>query len=181
MKSAAALENEEPAVFFGLGPRALGTFVLGGRQNCGAGWAFNESVVALDEAACPPDHEEAHEFAPVVGMSAFFESGQAIDWALMAAGELVRVAGTVSADVFLGAYADDIVWIHEQTKLVGEVEVGFVVGGGGNKDAPAGVACDVIADGRPAPALAIAEVMAFVNDEDAVAAEVGQGVLRLGD
>ena len=181
VETAAALEDEEAAVFFGLGPLALGAFVLGGRQDGGARGAFDEGVVAFDEAARAADHEEAHQFAPVVGMGAFFEGGEAIDGALMAAGKLVRAAVTVAADVFLGAYADDIVWIHEQTKLVGEVEVGFVVGGGGDEDAPAGIARDVIADGGPAPALAIAEVMAFVNDGDAVAAEVGQSVLRLGD
>ena len=57
-----------------------------------------------------------------------------------AAGELVRAAITVAADVFLGAYADDIVWIHEQTKLVGEVEVCLVVGRCREQNAPAGVA-----------------------------------------
>ena len=159
----------------------LGQLSWVGSEDRGAGRAFREGVVAFDEAAGAADHEQAHQFAPVVGVTAFLEGGEAVDRALMAAGELVRAAVAVAAEVFLGPDADDIVGIQEQAKLVGEVEVGFVVGGGGDKDAPAGVARDVIADGGPAPALAIAEVMAFVNDGDAVAAEVGQSILGLGD
>ena len=174
MESAAAFENEEPAVFLGLRALALGTFVLGGHEDRGARGAFREGVVALDEAARAADHEQAHEFAPVVGVVAFLEGGEAIDGALMAAGEFVRAAVAVAAQVFLGPDADHVVGIQEQAKLVGEVEVGFVVGRGRKKDALAGVARDVIADGGPAPALAVPEVVAFVNDDDAVAAEVGQ-------
>ena len=65
--------------------------------------------------------------------------------------------------------------------MIGEIEVGFVVGRGGKQDALAGVARQIIAHGGPAPALAIPQVVTFVNDDDAVAAEVGQAVLRLGD
>src|ERR1043166_139822 len=99
----------------------------------------------------------------------------------MAAGKFIRAAVTVATDIFLRAYADNIVRIHEQTKLVGEIEVGFVVGRRRNQDALGGVARQIIAHRRPAPAIAVPQVVAFVYDGDAITAEVGQTVLRLGD
>src|ERR1039458_6881699 len=117
METAAALEDQEAAVFFGLRSFALGTLVLRGRQHCGAVGTFCEGVVALDEAAGAADHEEAHELAPVISVGAFFEGGQAVDRALVSAGKLLGAAVTVMADIFLRANADDIVWIHEQAKL----------------------------------------------------------------
>ena len=130
VESAAAFQNEEAAVLFGFRAVALGALLLCGRDDRGAGRAFREGVVAFNEAAGAADHEEAHQFAPVVSVGAFFEGGQAVDRALVAAGKFVRPAVAVAPEIFLWPDADNIVWIHEQAELVGEVEVGFVVGSG---------------------------------------------------
>ena len=127
MKTAAAFKDEEAAVLLGLRAFALGTLFLGRQEHGGAHGTFRESVVPFDEAARAANHEKAHQLAPVVGMAAFLEGGEAIDRTLMAAGKFVRTAVTVAAQVFLGTDAHHVVWIHEQTKLVGEVEIGFVV------------------------------------------------------
>ena len=130
VEPAAAFQNEEAAVLFGFRALALGALLLCGRDDGSAGRAFREGVVALNEAAGAANHEQAHEFAPVVGVSAFFEGRQAVDRALVAAGKFVRAAVAVAPEIFLWPDADNIVWTHEQAELVGEVEVGFVVGRG---------------------------------------------------
>jgi len=112
---------------------------------------------------------------------AFLEGRKAVDGALVAPGELVGAAVAVMAEVLFGPDADNVVGIEEETELVGEVEVGFVVGRGREQDAATGVAGQVIAHRGPAAAFTVPEVVAFVNDDDPVAAEVGQAVLRLGD
>ena len=90
------------------GAVALRALFLRGRHHRGAGGTFRESVVPLDEAARAADHEQAHQLAPVVGMFAFLEGGEAIDRALVAAGKFVRAAVAVAAQIFLGPDADDI-------------------------------------------------------------------------
>ena len=58
-----------------------------------------------------------------------------------------------SAQQPLRADAEVLVLRHEQAQLVGEVEVGLVVGRGREQDALALVLLDVLADGAVAPAL----------------------------
>src|ERR1017187_3080681 len=99
VEPAAAFQNEEAAIFFGLRSVALGTLFLGGCQDGGAGGTFCDGIVALDEAAGAADHEEAHQFAPIVSVSALFKGGQAVDRALVAAGKFLGASVTVAADV----------------------------------------------------------------------------------
>ena len=58
----------------------------------------------------------------------------------------------------------------EEPQLVGQVEVGLVVGRGGQQDALAVVLADVILDGAVALALAVAQVVAFVDQDEPIAA-----------
>ena len=92
------------------------------------------------------DHEQAHEFTPVVGVLAFLEGGEAVDGALVFLGELLDAVVALTADIFLGPETERLVGVQEQAELVGEVEIGFVVGRGREKDAAAAVALD----GNPA-------------------------------
>ena len=62
----------------------------------------------------------------------------------------------------------------EQAELVGEVEVGLVVRRRRQQDALAVVRADVLLDRPVALALAVAEVVALVDEDEAIAAEVGQ-------
>ena len=130
METVSAFKNQKPAVFLGLGLIALGTFFLRGQQHGTAFGAFRESVVAFDETARAANHEQAHEFAPVVGMITFFKRIQAIDDTLMAACKFVGPTIAITAQVFFRPDANYIVGIQEQTKLIGEIIVGFVVGRG---------------------------------------------------
>ena len=160
----------------------LGHFSCG-QNHGGASGAFREGVVPLDETARAANHEQAHEFAPIVRVAAFFKRGQTIDRALMATGKFIRAAVTVALQVFLGPDVPTHVvgdsW--NRRSWFAEVEVGFVVRRGGKKDALAGVAREIIANGCPTTAFAIPQVVAFINDDDTVAAEIGQFVLRLRD
>ena len=59
------------------------------------------------------------------------------------------------------------VLVDEQPQLVGQIQVGLVVGRGRQQDAPALVALDVVLDGPVALALAVAQVVALVDDAPA--------------
>jgi hypothetical protein len=56
-------------------------------------------------------------------MFALLERGEAIQRALVAAGELIGAAITVAAQIFLGPDANDVFRFEEKTELIGEVEV----------------------------------------------------------
>ena len=88
----------------------------------------------------------------------------------MAAGKFVGAAIAIAAQVFLGPDTNDIVGVQEQPKLVREIKVGFVVGRGRKENALAGVARQIIAHGGPAAAVAVPQIVAFINDDDAVTA-----------
>jgi hypothetical protein len=135
-------------------------------------------VIVLNEAAGPPHHEKAHEFAPVVGFLAFFKGGQRAHRALMAADELGLAQ---RADKFLRANAEVLVFGDEEAELVGKVVVSFIVGGGGKEDAAALVFKDVFLDCAVALARAVAEVVAFVDQDDLVAAKVREFIDSLRD
>ena len=90
-------------------------------------------VVVLNEAARAADQVQAHQLAPVVGVVALLEGGQRANRALMAADEL-GLADLPQQS--LGADADVAILGDEQPKLVGQVEVGLVVGRGREQDAP---------------------------------------------
>ena len=62
-----------------------------------------------------------------------------------------------------------------------EVEIGLVVRRGRQQDALALVLLNILLDDLVAFALAVAQVVALVDDHDAEAAQVGQLVLHVGD
>ena len=72
----------------------------------------------------------------------------------------------------LGANAEVLVLRHEQAQLVRKVEVGLVVGRRRQQDALAFVLLDVLLDRPVALALAVAQVVALVDQHDAIAAQV---------
>ena len=181
METDATFEHEKTTVHLGLGAVTVGACFLSGLHDRVARRALGESVVAFHETARAANHEQAHHLAPVVGMFALLERREAIQRALVAARELVRAAIAVAAQIFLGPDADDVFGFEKKPELVGEVEVGLVVGRGRKQNALAGVARDVVANDGPTSAFAISQVVAFVNDDDAVATQVRQDALGLGD
>ena len=125
-------------------------------------------VVALDEASRATHHEQAHDLAPVVRISALLEGGERVQRALVFLHELVRLAIAVAAQVFLRADADGGVAFEKEAQLAAEVEVAGVVGRGRQQDTATVVSCDVVADFTPGLAFAIAQVVAFVDDDQSV-------------
>ena len=119
-------------------------------------------VVVLDEAAGSADHVEPHQLAPVVGVLALLEGGEGADRTLVAADELGLAE---LAQQLLRADAEVLIFRDEQPQLVGQVEVGLVVGGRRKQDALALVCLDVLLDGAVALALAVAEVVALVDED----------------
>src|SRR5216683_967253 len=98
----------------------------------------------------------------------------------MTPSELINTTVAVPPQVFFGSNPDDVFGFQEEADLVGQVQVGFVVRRGGKENALAGVARDVVADNGPATAVAIPEVVAFVENDDAVTAEFRKDALHLG-
>ena len=128
-------------------------------------------VVFLHEAARAADEEQAHQVAPVVGVLRLLEGGQRPHRRLVAAHEL-RLAHlpqqAFGADADVGALG------HEQAQLARQVQVRLVVGGRRQQDALAVVLPDVLLNRAVAPAPAVPQVVALVDQHQAVAAQVGQ-------
>ena len=128
-------------------------------------------VVLLDEAARAAHHVQAHQLAPVVGVLALLERGQRANGALMAADELGLAE---LAEQPLRPNADVLVLGDEQAELVRKVEVGLVVRRRREQDALALVLLDVLLDGPVALALAVAQVVALVDQDKAIAPQLRQ-------
>ena len=79
----------------------------------------------------------------------------------------------ISRSKLLRADAEVLVFGDEQAELVGQVEVGLVVRRGRQQDTLAVVLSNVLLDGAIALAFAVAEVVAFVDQDEPVAAEFG--------
>ena len=128
-------------------------------------------VVLLDEAAGAADQIEPHQIAPVVGVLALLEGGQRPHRALVSPDEL-RLAEF--AKELLGANADVLLLVDEQPQLVRQVQVGLVVWRGREQDHAAVVGGDVLRDGAIAPALAVAEVVALIDQHQPEATQIGK-------
>ena len=74
----------------------------------------------------------------------------------------------------LRSYAKVLVVLHEDTQLTGQVQVGLVVGRCGEQDALAVVSADVLPNRAIPPALAVTQVVALVDDDQSVSAEIWQ-------
>jgi hypothetical protein len=134
-------------------------------------------VVLDDEAARATHHVQANQFAPVVELIALFDGQDRVHTALVLAFEL-GLADAVLAHVPLGTNADVGPFVDEQAQLGRQVVLGLVVGRGGEQDDLGVAAADVLGNRLVAPPLAVAQVVAFVDQHQAVALEVGQ---LLGD
>ena len=128
-------------------------------------------IVVLDETACAPYKEKAHEFTPVVGVFTALKGGE------RANGTLVPPEEFGLPDILeqpLRADSEVTILGDEEAELVGQIKVALVVGGGRQQDDAAFVLLNVVADGLIALAFAVAEVVALVHDHEAVAAAYGQ-------
>ena len=130
-------------------------------------------VVLEDEAARAAHHVQANQFAPVVELVAFFNGKDGVHTALVFALKL-GFTDSVFAHVPLGADTNVGLLINEQAQLGREVVLGLVVWRRGQQDDFGIAALDVFRNGFVAPTFAVAQVMAFVNEYQAVALEVGQ-------
>ena len=75
-----------------------------------------------------------------------------------------------------------LIFGHEQPQLVRKVEVGLVVGRRRKQDAAAFVFRDILLDRAIAASLAVAQVVALVDQHDAIAAKSGSSrVTRVTD
>ena len=130
-------------------------------------------VVLKDKAARAAHHVQANQFAPVVELVAFFNGKDGVHTALVLALKL-GFTDSVFAHVPLGADTNVGLLINEQAQLGREVVLGLVVWRRGQQDDFGIAALDVFRNGFVAPTFAVAQVMAFVNEYQAVALEVGQ-------
>ena len=69
-------KNEKRATRIGLGSTAPGALTLRRGEYMPTVRTFSKGVVALDEAPRSANHEEPHEFAPVIGMLNFSRKRQ---------------------------------------------------------------------------------------------------------
>ena len=128
-------------------------------------------VVFLNEAARAAHEVEPHQVAPVVGILAKVEGRQGARRGLVTPAELYLAQ--LPEEVF-GPDSEVLVILHEDAQLAGKVEVGLVVGRRRQEDALALVGADVFLNGAVTPAPAVAKVVALVDDDQPVAAQVGQ-------
>ena len=128
-------------------------------------------VIVLDEASGPAYQVQTHQIAPVVGILAPLKGGQGAGRSLVASAELDLPQ---FAQESLRSYAKVLVVLHEDSQLTGQVQVGLVVGRCGKQDALAVVSADVLPNRAIPPALAVTQVVALVDDDQSVSAEIGQ-------
>ena len=69
------------------------------------------------------------------------------------------------------------VFRDKQAQLIGKIEVGLVVGRGRKQDALAFIFLDVFLDGPIAFSLAVTQVVAFVNEYQAIPAKLGSSLI----
>src|SRR6266404_3063787 len=101
-------------------------------------------IVLNDERTSAPNKEKTHHFSPIVRLKALLEGGEAgkrrvgiLQAELRLADFLQHIFGT-NSDVFL--------LVNEQTKLIGKIEVSFVVGGRGEKNDFGVVVLNIVSD-----------------------------------
>lgn len=97
----------------------------------------------------------------------------------MTAREFVGASVAITTKVFFGPNADNVIGTQKKAKLVGQIEIGLVVRRGRKQDAAAVVSDNVIPDDRPSPAFPVSQIVALVNNNQAVTRKIRQNVLRL--
>ena len=125
-------------------------------------------VVLLNKAAGAADQIKPHQIAPVIGVSRSFRRPPGTVPGNDAAGEF---GFALLAEEFFRPDADVFLFVDEQPKLIGQVEIGLVVGRGGEQNDPAVVGADVLGDGPIATSLAVAKIVAFVDEHQAEATQ----------
>ena len=109
--------------------------------------------------------------------AALFKGWKGSGTALVLANELGFAAQ--GFDILVGADSQVSILFHKQAQLVGEIDVGFVVRGGGEQDDFAVVLLDVFVNGAVTHPFAVSEVVAFINQDKAIAPEVTATPYRL--
>ena len=166
--------------FDGLGDprRKIGTSPVRELQVFTIALRIEFGVVLLDETACAANEVQAHKVTPVVRVFALLKGGERSHRALMTANEF-RLAQF--AQEFFRADSDVLLFVDEQAKLIREIEVGLVVGRSRQQNDATVVRRDILGDGAIAAALAIPQVVALVDQNQAESAEAGKFPLNLGD
>ena len=141
------------------------------RQIPAARGGVRGGIMVADETARPAHEVQAHEFLPVFRVRGLLERGQRAYRGLMPADELGLAE--VAQQPFR-ADAQIFVLGHEQAQLAGQVRVRLVVRRGGQQDALAVVRPHVFLNGPIPLALAVAQIVALVDHDQAVAAQRGQ-------
>ncbi len=128
-----------------------------------------ECVIAADEGARAAHEVELHEVAPIVGLFAAVEGVDARERdTVMGVGEFLFAA----FDFDLSFWADAEVFIggDEEFELVAEVREVFVVWGCGEEEDLVILVVEEALDIFVAGARAVAEVVAFIDDDEAIEA-----------
>ena len=149
-----------------------------GEQQVFAAASIRFGVVGLDEAARSANQVQAHQFAPVFRVFGMFEGSDGAGGGLMPADEL-RLAHLAQQP--LRADAEILALAHEQPQLAGEILIGLVVGRGGEQDALAVVLLYVLLNRTVALAGTVAQIVALVDEHDAIAAHVAELALYAAD
>ena len=122
-------------------------------------------VIFLDEPTCSTDEIEPHQFAPIVGIRALFKSRKRTNGSLMPPYEF-RFSNLLQ--VLLWSDSKVLVTSNKQLQLRGKIDIGLVVRRGGQKNALAAVLLDVLLNHFVPFALAVPEVVALIDQHDAV-------------
>ena len=149
--------------------RKIGPGAVFKRKELAAVGGVGLRIVVLDKRAGPSHQIEPHQFPPVVGILTFFKGRQRTYLGLVAADELrfsdfPNIPFRPDSQVLF-------LW-DEKTKLAGKVQVGLIVRRGGKKNALTLVRINVFLDGAVALAFAVAQVVAFIDEHQAIAPEV---------
>src|SRR5947209_13081988 len=127
-------------------------------------------VVLYDERARATDEKETHYFPPVVGVEALFKGGETRK----------RCVGILEAefrltDFFqhvLRANPDVFLLVDEQTKLIGKIEVSFVVRGRRDKNDLGIIVLDIVADRLVDFPFAVSKVVRLIDNDQTVSRQL---------
>ena len=125
-------------------------------------------VVLLDERARTAHQKEPHQVTPVVGERTRLKRTQRLGIDL----ELRNVFGGEITQPTFGTHAEIVIVGKKQPELIGDIGEFLVERRGREQHGELRVLRDVISDGEIATALAIPQVVAFVNDHEPMADEL---------
>lgn len=132
-------------------------------------------MVGNDEAASAAHHVEPDQLAPVVQFVAFLHGLDRMRWALVLALEL-GITDALLAHEVLSPDAKIGLLLNEKAQLAGKIGERFVVRGSGQQDNPRLPKANVFGNRLVTTALAVAQIVAFVDQNKPVPLEVFQAL-----